>query len=195
MRIIGGEYKRINLYGPINKKVRPLKDMVRENIFNFLTHSNKISLQLDKSYVLDLYSGVGSFGLECLSRRASKIVFIERENDAIKILNKNIDKLKVKKKIKIISGDVFNVINKSNKNLFDHQQDNKFDLIFCDPPFKDPGASDLVELIIKKNLLSKNGIVILHRHKNSKEKFTDNFKIIENRVYGLSKIIFGKFLI
>tara|TARA_B100000029_G_scaffold501663_1_gene575545 strand:+ start:726 stop:1310 length:585 start_codon:yes stop_codon:yes gene_type:complete len=193
MRIIGGEFKRIKLYGPINKKIRPLKDMVRESIFNFLTHSNKISLQLEKSNVLDLYSGVGSFGLECLSRHASKVFFIERENEAIKILNKNIDKLKVKKKTKIISGDVFNIVNKNDKNLFDNNQNNKFDLIFCDPPFKDLSASDLVELIIKKNLLNKNGIIVLHRHKNTKEKFTGNFKIIDNRVYGLSKIIFGKY--
>jgi len=192
MRIIAGKFKRINLYGPINKKIRPLKDMVRESIFNFLTHSNKISLQLEKSIVLDLYSGIGSFGLECLSRQAEKIVFIERENEAIKILNKNIDKLKVKKKTEIISGDVFNIIKKIDKNLYGYPLDNKFDLIFCDPPFKDTSSDDLVELIIKKNLLNKNGIIVLHRHKNSKERSIGNFKIIDKRVYGLSKIIFGK---
>ena len=192
MRIIAGKFKRINLYGPINKKIRPLKDMVRESIFNFLTHSNKISLQLEKSIVLDLYSGIGSFGLECLSRQAEKIVFIERENEAIKILNKNIDKLKVKKKTEIISGDVFNIIKKIDKNLYGYPLDNKFDLIFSDPPFKDTSTDDLVELIIKKNLLNKNGIIVLHRHKNSKERSIGNFKIIDKRVYGLSKIIFGK---
>ena len=68
----------------------------------------------------------------------------------------------------------------------------KFDLIFCDPHFKDININDLIELIITKDLLKKNGIIILHRHKNTKEKLTIYFKVIDKRVYGLSKIIFGK---
>ena len=51
---------------PLDKNTRPLKDLVRESIFNLLTHSNKIQLQVEKANVLDLYSGTGSFGLECL---------------------------------------------------------------------------------------------------------------------------------
>ena len=70
----------------------------------------------------------------------------------------------------------------------------KFDLIFCDPPFKDTNITDLIELIITKNLLKKNGILILHRHKNTKEKLTIDFKVIDKRLYGQSKIIFGKTL-
>ena len=70
MRIIAGKFKGIALYAPIDKKIRPLKDIVRESIFNFLNHSNKILFQIEQSNVLDLYSGTGSFGLECLSRQA-----------------------------------------------------------------------------------------------------------------------------
>ena len=69
----------------------------------------------------------------------------------------------------------------------------KFDLIFCDPPFRDENINGLIELIAAKNLLKKNGIIILHRHKNTKETITTYFKLIDKRVYGLSKIIFGKF--
>ena len=64
MRIVAGKFKGMTLLGPEDKKIRPLRDMVRESIFNFLLHSNKISFQLEKSNVLDLYSGTGSFGLE-----------------------------------------------------------------------------------------------------------------------------------
>ena len=53
MRIVAGNFKGTTLYGPKNKKIRPLKDMVRENIFNFLAHSNKISRSLEQSNVLD----------------------------------------------------------------------------------------------------------------------------------------------
>ena len=190
MRIISGKFKGITLYGPKDKKIRPLKDMVRESIFNFLTHSNKISFQLERANVLDLYSGTGSFGFECVSRQAVETVFIEKEKEAVKILQKNIEKLRVKDETKILSGDVFHIIKKHDKALFDM----KFNLIFCDPPFGSTNINDLIELIITKDLLKKNGIIILHRHKNTKEKLTIYFKVIDERVYGLSKIIFGKFL-
>ena len=62
-------------------------------------------------------------------------------------------------------------------------------------PFKDTNISHLIKLIAKKDLLKKNGIIVLHRHKNSKEKLTDCLKIIDERVYGLSKIIFGETLL
>ena len=66
MRIIGGKLKGSTLHMPKDENTRPLKDLVRESIFNLLTHSNKISLQLKQSNILDLYAGTGSFGLECL---------------------------------------------------------------------------------------------------------------------------------
>ena len=188
MRIVAGKFKGITLYEPKDKKTRPLKDMVKESIFNFLNHSNKISFQLEQSNVLDLYSGTGSFGLECVSRQAAKAIFIEKEKEAVKILKKNIEKLKVKNKIKIFFNDIFELIEKQNIFV------SKFDLIFCDPPFKDTNIEKLIELIFNKNLLNKNGIIILHRNKVIKEKLPNNFKIIDERIYGISKIIFGKLL-
>ena len=173
---------------PKDKNTRPLKDLVRESIFNLLTHSSKISLQLKQSNILDLYAGTGSFGLECLSREARSVCFIEMRKDAIEILEKNIEKLKVKNKIKIFFNDIFELIKKQNIS------ESKFDLIFCDPPFKDTNIEKLIELIFNKNLLNKNGIIILHRNKVIKEKLPNNFKIIDERVYGISKIIFGKLL-
>ena len=188
MRIISGDLRGSALYITKDKTTRPLKDMVRESIFNLLTHSNKISLQLKQSNVLDLYAGTGSFGLECLSRQAKRVYFVEKRKNAVKILEKNIKKLKVKNKIKIFFDDIFELIKK--ENIFE----SKFDLIFCDPPFKDTNIEKLIELIFSKNLLNKNGIIILHRNKLIKEKLPNNFNIIDERIYGMSKIIFGKLL-
>ena len=98
MRIIGGELRGSSLFISKDKKIRPLKDLVRESIFNLLKHSNKISFQLEKSAVLDLYSGTGSFGLECLSRKAESVFFVEKDKNAKIILEKNIEKLRIKKK-------------------------------------------------------------------------------------------------
>jgi 16S rRNA (guanine966-N2)-methyltransferase len=192
MRIIAGKFKGNTLYGPTNTKIRPLKDMVRESIFNFLIHSNKILFQLEQSNVLDLYSGIGSFGLECLSRQSSKVVFVEKEKKAVKILEKNIEKLGEKSKTRIFVNNIFGATEKVNKYNYAWITDLKYDLIFCDPPFKDTNINKLIELIIVKNLIKKNGIIILHRHKDAKEKLANSFKIIDERVYGRSKIIFGQ---
>ena len=101
MRIIAGKLKGTILHLPKDKNTRPLKDLVRESIFNLLNHSNKISIKLENSNILDLYAGTGSFGLECLSRQANSVCFVEKKKDAIEILEKNIKKLRVKKKIRI----------------------------------------------------------------------------------------------
>ena len=98
MRIIAGKLKGSILHIPKDKNTRPLKDMVRESIFNLLAHSNKIPLQLRQTNILDLYAGTGSFGLECLSRQAQRVYFIENQKSAFEILEKNIEKLKIKKK-------------------------------------------------------------------------------------------------
>ena len=188
MRIIAGKLKGSTLHIPKDKNTRPLKDLARESIFNLLTHSNKILLQLKHSNVLDLYAGTGSFGLECLSRQARSVCFVEKKKDAIEFLEKNIKKLKVKNKIKIFFNDIFELIKK--QDIFE----SKFDLIFCDPPFKDMNVEKLIELIFNKDLLNKNGIIILHRNKTTKEKLPNYFKIVDERVYGRSKIIFGKLL-
>ena len=188
MRIISGNLRGSELYITKDKTTRPLKDLVRESIFNLLTHSNKISFRLERSNVLDLYAGTGSFGLECLSRQAKNVYFIENEKATLEILEKNIKKLKLRKKTKIFFNDVFNLIEKQNIS------ESKFDLIFCDPPFKDTNIEKLIELIFNKNLLNENGIIILHRKKTTKEKLPNYFEIVDERTYGMSKIIFGNFL-
>jgi len=188
MRIIAGKLKGITLHPPQNKITRPLKDRARENIFNLLTHSNKMSFQFEKSNILDLYAGTGSFGLECISRQAGSVCFVEKANDAREILEKNIEKLKVKKNADIFFKDVFDLIKK--RNIFK----SKFDLIFCDPPFKDLNIEKLIRLICNNNILRKGGILILHRNKNTKERLQNYLKIIDERVYGISKVTFGKFL-
>ena len=88
MRIISGKFKNRKLHFPKNLKTRPLKDSVRENIFNILKHSNKIEIQIKNSSIVDLYAGTGSFGLECLSREASNVFFVENDKEALENLKK-----------------------------------------------------------------------------------------------------------
>ena len=74
MRIISGYFKGKKLLQPNDRNTRPLKDLAKESIFNVLDHSNKFSFELKNSNILDLFSGIGSFGLEALSREAGFVL-------------------------------------------------------------------------------------------------------------------------
>ena len=76
MRIISGIFKGKKILEPLDIKTRPLKDLTKESIFNILKHSNKFRVNLEGAIILDLFSGVGSFGIECLSRKAKKVFFV-----------------------------------------------------------------------------------------------------------------------
>ena len=88
MRIISGDFKGKKIIEPKDKETRPLKDLTKESIFNILSHSNKFKIKVENSIVLDLFSGVGSFGLECLSRGAQHVTFVENYNGVLPILKK-----------------------------------------------------------------------------------------------------------
>ena len=75
MRIISGKFKGKRISLPRDKSTRPLRDLVKESIFNVIKHSNKILIGIEKSNILDLFSGSGSFGLEAISRGAKKCLF------------------------------------------------------------------------------------------------------------------------
>ena len=130
MRIIAGKNKGKKIEIPNNNKTRPLRDLVKESIFNLIEHSNKFNTSILNSNILDLFSGSGSFGLECYSRGAKFITFIENYPVALKVLKKNIMVLEATNYCKIIESNCFEYF-KIDKNLKD-----KFDIIFLDPPYK-----------------------------------------------------------
>ena len=94
MRIISGNFKGKKILLPKDKLTRPLKDLTKESIFNILKHSKLLNVELENSNILDLFSGVGSFGLECLSRGAKNVTFLESYTDVLSVLKKNIDNSK-----------------------------------------------------------------------------------------------------
>ncbi len=183
MRIISGSFKGKKILEPKDSKTRPLKDLTKESIFNIINHSNKFKLDFSNSNILDLFSGVGSFGLECLSRGAKKVVFIENYKEVLPLLKKNLTNLKKLNNYEIIEDDVF------NKNTF-FKINYRFDIIFLDPPYKVKNLDSIFEYIVTNKICNNNGIIILHRHKNEKDIFSKKFKIIEEKKYGISKIIF-----
>ena len=187
MRIISGDYKGKKILLPNDRLTRPLKDLTKESIFNIIKHSKLLDINIENSNILDLFSGVGSFGLECLSRKAENVTFLESYKEVLVVLKKNINNLKQQNSSHIIERDIF------TKNTLE-ALNNKFDIIFMDPPYKEKRLVDLLDTIIKLKLLKNNGIIIIHRHKKEKDVFPDEFNILIKKNYGISKIIFGNIL-
>ena len=186
MRIISGKLKGKKIFLPENDKTRPLRDLVKESIFNLINHSNKFNITIKGANVLDLFSGTGSFGLECLSRDANKVIFVESYSEALKVLKKNIELFKIHKRTSIINENCFNFTN-FKKNFND-----KFDIIFIDPPYKEEKINLLINIIKDEKILKKEGILIIHRHKKDKIIISNRVKIVDERNYGISKIMIGR---
>ena len=113
MRVISGKLKGKTISFLKSKKTRPLKDSVKENIFNVLVHSNLIKVKLEMSNILDLYSGIGSFGIECISRGANKITFVEKDKDVVQTLKKNLSNLSIQNQATIETDEIENFLNKN----------------------------------------------------------------------------------
>jgi len=187
MRIISGNFKGKKILEPRDQYTRPLKDLTKESLFNIILHSNKFEVRIKSSNILDLFSGVGSFGLECLSREASFVTFIENYKKVLPILKRNISELNYLNKSMVIEQDIFKQLNFNKLNR-------KFDIIFLDPPYKEKFLSEILKKIFQSKILDKKGIIIIHRHKSENDEFQEFFKILEEKNYGISKIILGKFV-
>ena len=183
MRIISGSFKGKKILEPKDIKTRPLKDLTKESIFNIIIHSKKFKVDLENSIILDLFSGVGSFGIECLSRNVKKVIFVENYNGVLPLLKRNLENLNLNEKFSVLEYDIY------EGNIFS-KLENKFDIIFLDPPYKDKNLNRLLIQINNYKILNKNGIIIIHRHKNEQDIIPKVFQIVDQKKYGISKITF-----
>ena len=183
MRVISGTFRGKKILIPKDKKTRPLKDLTKESIFNIIKHSTKFKIDFAKSHILDLFSGVGSFGIECLSRGSDNVIFFENYQNSLKILKQNIFNLKLEKRTTIYNESAYNLENLEFKKII-------FDIIFLDPPFKDKEINILIDQIKKSKVADLKSLLIIHRNKKSNDKISKYLNVIEEKSYGLSKVFF-----
>ena len=186
MRIISGIFRGKRITFTNSTVTRPLRDYVKENIFNIITHGKKFKLDIENTNILDLYSGIGSFGIECLSRNVNNVVFVEKDPKAFSILKKNINDLKLSNKVELFFSDINDYI----KNLDDKK---KFDLIFLDPPYNNTSYINVLKIIKKKKIFNTFHKIIIHREKKCDDELNKIINIELIKDYGRSKIIFGFF--
>ncbi len=185
MKIIGGNLKGKQISFLKSKITRPLRNFVKENIFNIIQNSQKINMSISNSNILDLYSGIGSFGIECISRKAKKVTFVENNSLAEKTLKSNLKNLNITEKCEVFTNKTSIVIEKIKNR--------KFDLIFLDPPFADKLFIQDLSLINRHKIYSDEHLVVIHREKTD-DFYVNSLKIIMTKKYGRSKIIFAKFI-
>ncbi len=167
--IIAGKYKGRKLYQIDNSNLRPTQAKVRKSIFDILG-------SLEHKKVLDLYSGVGSLGIESLSRGASHLTFVEKNSSIFKILLKNIQKICPDEDIRLHRKSVEKFLSLNNE---------KFDIIFADPPYGEYSFFDLKENISK--FLRPNGIFCMEMKKEELNDIKNNTRI---KHYGNTQVVF-----
>jgi 16S rRNA (guanine966-N2)-methyltransferase len=118
VRIIAGSRRGHTIQAPTGRRTRPTSDRVRENVFNILG-------PIDGAVVLDLYAGSGAMALEALSRGAAQAVFVERDAEAVRAIEKNLDKLRLR--ATVLRQDAVAVLASETR---------KYDLVFVDPPYE-----------------------------------------------------------
>ena len=186
MRIISGKFKGKTIKYLKNNTTRPLRDSVKENIFNLLIHSKILNIKIEKASILDLYSGVGSFGIECISKKKKNVTFVENDSAANETIRKNLNYLLIFEKTKIFKENVNDFL-KRNIN-------EKYNIFFFDPPYADKDFINNLDLIKRNRLFQKNHIVIIHRDVKSNDNLKDLIKITVVKKYGRSKVFFGLFV-
>jgi len=172
MRIISGSLKGRLINVPQSKLIRPTTDRVRETLFNLL--NNRINFEdID---VLDFYSGSGSLGLECISRGAKYVTFIEKNFFIYKNLLENIKSLGVEEKCRVIKIDA--------ADFSKRKPEKKYDLILSDPPFFKDDIYFVIKNLTANNYLKRDGFIVIERSIQSKEKDILNFKVEPFKIIG-----------
>jgi 16S rRNA (guanine966-N2)-methyltransferase len=180
MRVIAGTKRGMKLAGPKNEASRPILDRVKESLFSVLY---KYGLPEGKM-TADLFSGVGSLGIEALSRGADFVTFVEKDPAVIAILKANIEKAGFVKESKVIRANALKI---GAPVDFDGK---KYDLVFVDPPYSltsDAGEGSLLSglLTLLPEQLAPEGIVVVRTYKRT--ELLDQYsrlKVIERRKWG-----------
>ena len=168
MRIISGKYKSRRIQVPANLKARPTTDFARESLFNVL--NNRVDWE--EATVLDLFSGTGSVALEFVSRGCPFVVTVEMNQNHYNFICKAQETLGAKELFPV-KADAFKYLQSLNQ---------KFDLIFADPPYDLLSINTIPDLIFKRELLKPEGIFILEHSK--KQNFSAHPHFVNERNYG-----------
>ena len=144
MRVITGSARGRRLRELEGMETRPTTDRVKEGLFSAL------QFDIEGRRVLDLFAGTGQLGIECLSRGAASAVFVDRRQDAVRLIRENLAVTALSDRARVVCGDSLEFLARTRES---------FDLIFLDPPY----GADLLDAALARcaggDLLAPHGIL------------------------------------
>ncbi|TPR13790.1 16S rRNA (guanine(966)-N(2))-methyltransferase RsmD [Apilactobacillus timberlakei] len=177
MRVISGKFGSRNLKSVPSNKTRPTTDKVKESLFNM------IGPYFNGGNFLDLFAGSGAVAIEAVSRGFDKATLVDKQYAAIKTINENVNITKQNQSFNILKMNAENALQSlSNQN-------EKFDIIFLDPPYKDQKMIKQLQEIYELKLLNENGIVICETDDNvSLSDNVNHYRLSQQKKYGITII-------
>lgn len=173
MRIISGTLKGRKLSLPKGVETRPTTDRVKESLFSVI----EARRGLKEAEVLDLFAGSGGLSFEAISRGAKKATLIESNNKLANHLKATAKELEIGDKVVVLGTAVEAFIRGTNQ---------KYDIIFCDPPYRWPYAHKVIEAVLENEWLTDGGWLVLEH--DQRQLFTDHPHCVYSKPYGNTMI-------
>ncbi|MCL2396476.1 MAG: 16S rRNA (guanine(966)-N(2))-methyltransferase RsmD [Defluviitaleaceae bacterium] len=178
MRVIAGSARGTVLFSPRGDATRPTSDFVKENIFNIIR---------DDVYgvdFLDLFAGSGAVGIEALSRGANSATFVDASQKCVALVQRNLEKTRLKDKAVVIKADATNAIEKLAA------QGQKFGIIFLDPPYFGDFVDNVLQAIVHKDILARDGYIILEMSKHEAVPRLGGLTVFKEKEYSGTRLVF-----
>jgi 16S rRNA (guanine966-N2)-methyltransferase len=172
VRIIAGERKGHTIFAPRGRETRPTSDRVRENVFNI------VAPWVEGARVLDVYAGSGAMGLEALSRGAAGVVFVEADGDAVRAIERNLDKLRLMG-ARIVRADATTGLAQEST------AGRKYDLVLVDPPYAMTDYDTLARYLPR--VLADDGLLVLESAARTEPEFA-GLAVRTTRKYGSTRV-------
>jgi 16S rRNA (guanine966-N2)-methyltransferase len=172
MRIIAGKHKGARIFAPPGRDTRPTSDRVRENVFNI------VAPWVEDARVLDLYAGSGAMGLEALSRGAASAVFVESDPDAVRVIERNLDKLRLRGVTVLRLAATVALAQEAAAGR-------KYDLLLVDPPYAMTDFDALGRYL--PNVLADDGLLVLETGARIEPELA-GLEVRTTRKYGSTRV-------
>ena len=183
LKVIGGSLKGKPLASPKGLTVRPTAGRVREAVFNILYS------RIQGAVVLDLFAGTGAFGIEALSRGASRVVFVDNSPASLAVIRRNIQACGLEQKAAVIRQDATRCLSVLPSGI-------AFDVVFMDPPYgRRVIACTLAALDESRGLKHGSLVIAEHALKESVKSSGDRFFLTDQRKYGGTLVSFFEYMI
>ena len=177
MRVISGSARGSKLFCPEGMAIRPTHDRVKEALFSML------GMQVASASVLDLFAGTGALGIEALSRGASSAVFVDVSQPSLKVVRDNLNKTHLEASATLVNSDFSTYLANTNE---------KFDLIFIDPPYAEAFLLPALKTIAQRKLLNENGIIYCESDTEPPTEIMDWCCVHRDKKYGRARILLLK---